>query len=84
MSAEVAYTPCQCPKCAQRPVHGSCRCRICAGARPEDIRATQEARNAQVAQARAVRLLKLEDTRPLTDEEALELEQALAYLTRRN
>jgi len=83
VSAEGAYTPCQCPKCRQRPVHGSCRCRICGGARPEDVRAQQDKTRAQLAQTRAAVLLQLEDTRPLTDEEALELDQALAYLTRR-
>jgi hypothetical protein len=78
-----AYVPCQCPKCAHRPVHGVCRCRVCAGATPESIRASQDARRIQEAQVRAGQLLVLEDTRPLTEEEALELDRALAYLTRR-
>ncbi len=83
MTTAPAYTPCQCPKCAHRPVYGVCRCRVCAGATPESIRASQDARRIQEAQVRAGQLLVLEDTRPLTDEEALELDRALAYLTRR-
>lgn len=83
MSTEAAYTPCQCPKCCQRPVYGVCRCRFCKGELPENVRAQQDARHKKQAQIRAGRLLQLEDTRPLTEEEALELEQALAYLTRR-
>jgi len=83
VSAEATYTPCQCPKCRHRPVYGVCRCRFCKGDRPEDIRASMDAHRKKQAQTRAGQLLHLEDTRPLTEEEALELEQALAYLTRR-
>lgn len=82
MSTGLAYTPCQCPKCRHRPVYGACRCRICKGERPQDIRAAQSARMKEFATNKAVELLRLEDTRPLTEEEALVLEQALAYLTR--
>lgn len=83
MTTSLAYVPCQCPKCAHRPVYGVCRCRICKGDRPGDVRAQQDARREKHAQTRAGQLLHLEDTRPLTEKEALELEQALAYLTRR-
>lgn len=83
MSADPGYVPCQCPKCRQRPVYGVCRCRFCKGDRPEDVRAHQDARMKAQAQTRAGQLLLLEDTRPLTEEEALELDRALAYLTRR-
>lgn len=82
MSAPAAYIPCQCPACVQRPVNGVCRCRICGGDIPQDIRAAQDAQRTAHAKTRAAQLLRLEDTRPLTEEEELELNQALAYLTR--
>jgi hypothetical protein len=82
VSADPGYVPCQCPTCRHRPVYGVCRCRFCKGDRPEDVRAKINAERKAEAVTVAGRLLALEDQGPLSDEDALELEQALAYLTR--
>jgi hypothetical protein len=76
------YTPCGCPKCAHRPVHGVCRCRVCGGEAP----GTAPARTEQAQKDWAIRtagvLLATEDRRPLTDLETIRLETALDLLTR--
>jgi hypothetical protein len=77
VSIDLAYVPCQCAKCRQRPVHGVCRCVICGGRTPEQIRARQR----ETALLRCEVLLNKEDGPDgITDEEAEELERLLYRL----
>lgn len=78
MSTDLAYVPCRCPRCREKPVYGVCRCRVCQGATLEELRQEQGERQKD----RVVALLRQEDGSGLSDEEARELERLLFYLTR--
>lgn len=73
------YTPCQCTTCRPRAVYGVCRCKMCAGATPAQLRTEQE----EQQRDRVVVLLHKEDgPSGLEDDELAELERLLFVLTR--